>query len=56
MTETGEITLWLRAWAAGDRAALDRLVPVIYAEMHRLARRRMKQEQAGNSLGYRVDQ
>jgi RNA polymerase sigma factor (TIGR02999 family) len=50
MTETGEITIWLRAWATGDRAALDRLMPVIYAEMHRFARRRMKHERADNSL------
>ncbi|MBV8808456.1 MAG: sigma-70 family RNA polymerase sigma factor [Acidobacteriaceae bacterium] len=50
MTETAEITIWLKAWAAGDRAALDRLMPVLYAEMHRLARRHMKHEQAGNSL------
>lgn len=50
MIETGEITFCLKAWVAGDRAALDRLMPVIYAEMHRLARRRMKHQQAGNSL------
>ena len=50
MTETAEITIWLKAWAGGERAALDRLMPVLYAEMHRLARRHMKHEQAGNSL------
>jgi len=50
MTKTGEITISLKAWAAGDRAALDRMMPVIYDEMHRLAHRRMKHEQAGNSL------
>lgn len=50
MPETSEITLWLKDWAAGDRAALDRLMPAIYAEMRRLARSRMKHEQADNSL------
>lgn len=50
MPETGEITISLKAWAAGDRAALDRLMPVIYAEIHRLAHRHMKHERAGNSL------
>lgn len=50
MPETGQITLWLKAWAAGDRGALDRLMPAVHAEMHRLARGRMKHEQAGNSL------
>ena len=50
MPESGEITVCLKAWAAGDRAALDRLMPLLYAEMHRLADRRMKHERAGNSL------
>ena len=50
MPETGEITISLKAWAAGDRAALDRLMPVVYAELHRLANRYMKHERAGNSL------
>ncbi len=50
MTRTGEITIPLKAWVAGDRAALDRLIPVIYDEIHRLAHRHMKHERAGNSL------
>ena len=50
MTRAGEITVSLKAWAAGDRAALDRLMPVIYDEIHRLAHRYMKHERAGNSL------
>lgn len=50
MPETAEITICLKAWSAGDRAALGRLMPVIYAEMHRLAYQRMKHERAGNSL------
>jgi RNA polymerase sigma factor (TIGR02999 family) len=47
---SGEITVLLKAWAAGDRAALDRLMPVMYAEFHRLAHRYMKRERPGNSL------
>jgi RNA polymerase sigma factor (TIGR02999 family) len=50
MTETGEITISLKAWAAGDRAALDRLMPVIYAEIHQLAHRYMQRERQGNSM------
>ncbi len=50
MPENGEITACLKAWAAGEQAALDRLMPVVYAELHRLADRHMKQERAGNSL------
>jgi RNA polymerase sigma-70 factor (ECF subfamily) len=40
----------LRAWSDGDRAALDRLTPIVYAELHRLARRYMKRERPGHSL------
>jgi hypothetical protein len=46
MTSTGasEITTLLRAWADGDQAALDRLTPKVYAELHRMARRYMRRE------------
>jgi RNA polymerase sigma factor (TIGR02999 family) len=47
---SGEITVLLKAWAAGDRAALDRLMPAMYTEIHQLARRYMKRERPGNSL------
>jgi RNA polymerase sigma-70 factor (ECF subfamily) len=40
----------LRAWSDGDRAALDRLTPIVYAELHRLARGYMKRERPGHSL------
>ena len=40
----------LRAWSEGDRAALDRLMPLVYNELHRLARRYMRQERAGHTL------
>ena len=40
----------LRAWSEGDRSALDRLTPIVYEELRRLARRYMKQERAGHSL------
>jgi len=40
----------LRSWSDGDRAALDRLTPIVYAELHRLARRYMKRERPGHSL------
>lgn len=45
-----EITGLLRAWNAGDQAALDRLTALVYEELHRLARIYMKRERAGNSL------
>ncbi len=46
----GEVTKFLRAWSDGDRAALDSMIPIVYDELHRLARRYMKGERAGNSL------
>jgi len=40
----------LRAWSDGDREALDRLTPIAYDELHRLAQRYMKRERPGHSL------
>src|SRR4051794_37504542 len=39
-----EVTELLRAWAGGDQAALDRLAPVVYAELKRIARHHMHGE------------
>src|SRR5271166_4527427 len=46
----GQVTEFLRAWSDGDRAALDRLTPIVYDELHRLARRYMRGERPGHSL------
>jgi RNA polymerase sigma-70 factor (ECF subfamily) len=46
----GEVSGLLRAWSGGDRAALDRLTPIVYDELHRLARRYMRGERPGHSL------
>ena len=32
-----EVTGLLRAWGEGDRAALERLAPLVYSERHRAA-------------------
>jgi RNA polymerase sigma-70 factor (ECF subfamily) len=40
----------LRAWSQGDGSALDRLVPLVYDELHRLARRYMRQERPDHTL------
>jgi RNA polymerase sigma-70 factor (ECF subfamily) len=45
-----EATLLLRAWAAGDRGALDRLTPIVYQELRRLARGYLKWERPGHTL------
>jgi len=46
----GDISGLLRAWSDGDQSALDRLTPIVYDELHRLARRYMKHERPGHSL------
>jgi RNA polymerase sigma factor (TIGR02999 family) len=44
------VTAILRAWSDGDQRALDRLTPIIYDELRRLARRYMRQERPDHSL------
>jgi RNA polymerase sigma factor (TIGR02999 family) len=46
----GEITQLLRAWGSGDEGALDRLTPVVYEELLRMARRYMRRESPDNSM------
>src|ERR1700693_2217006 len=50
LAESPEITVLLKAWGSGDAAALDRLTPLVYDELRRLARRYMRNERAGNTL------
>jgi RNA polymerase sigma factor (TIGR02999 family) len=40
----------LRAWSRGEQRALETLTPIVYGELHRLARRYMKRERPGHSL------
>jgi RNA polymerase sigma factor (TIGR02999 family) len=47
---SSQITCLLKAWAAGDRVALDHLAPLVYAELRRMARRYMAKERLGHSL------
>ena len=47
---THEVTQLLLAWSGGDGAALDRLTPLVYGELHRLARRYMGREPSGHTL------
>jgi RNA polymerase sigma-70 factor, ECF subfamily len=48
--ESHEITQLLLAWSKGDREALDRLFPLVYAELRRLAKSYMRKERAGHTL------
>jgi RNA polymerase sigma factor (TIGR02999 family) len=45
-----EVTQLLKDWRNGDRAALDKLIPLVYDELHRIARRYMRRERPGGSL------
>jgi RNA polymerase sigma factor (TIGR02999 family) len=45
-----EITGLLDDWSRGDRRALDRLLPVIYAELRRIAVRQLRHERDGHTL------
>jgi RNA polymerase sigma factor (TIGR02999 family) len=45
-----DITKLLKAWAAGDQAALNELGEVVYGELRLMARRYMKNERPGNTI------
>jgi RNA polymerase sigma-70 factor, ECF subfamily len=46
----GDVSTLLRAWSEGDQSALERLTPVVYEELRRLAHHYMKGERDGHSL------
>ena len=45
-----DVTLLLRQWSEGDDEALNRLVPLVYAELRRLAHQRLRREPPNRSL------
>jgi RNA polymerase sigma factor (TIGR02999 family) len=45
-----EVTQLLVAWNDGDQSALEQLIPLVHAELHRLARRYMGRERPGHPL------
>jgi len=49
-SETADITVLLRAWRDGDRSALDRLTPLLYGELRRLACKFMQHERPEHTL------
>jgi RNA polymerase sigma-70 factor (ECF subfamily) len=49
-TDSDSVTRLLHAWQRGDRAALDRLMPIVYDELHRIASRLMRSERAAHTL------
>jgi RNA polymerase sigma factor (TIGR02999 family) len=49
-TEPGKVTALLKVWASGDSSAVERLIPVVYSELHRLAQRYRRNAPAGDTL------
>ena len=45
-----DVSVLLRAWSDGDPKALDQLTPIVYDELHRLARRYLRGERQDHSL------
>jgi RNA polymerase sigma-70 factor (ECF subfamily) len=45
-----DVSALLRAWGDGDQDALHALTPIVYEELHRLARHYMRRERSGHSL------
>src|ERR1700686_4764588 len=45
-----DITQLLRAWGHGDELALERLTPLVYAELRKAAKRHMARERDGHTL------
>jgi RNA polymerase sigma factor (TIGR02999 family) len=45
-----DVTRLLKDWCQGDQAALDRLMPLVHDELHRLAHRYMARERVGHTL------
>jgi RNA polymerase sigma-70 factor (ECF subfamily) len=50
MEVSGDITDLLLQWRSGDESALNRLMPRVHDELHRLARQFMRRERAGHTL------
>jgi len=50
LSSPSDITVLLRQWSEGDLEALNRLIPLVYAELRRLAHQRLSREQAKRPL------
>ncbi len=50
MDGDADITGLLRAWRAGDAGALDRLFPLVYDELRRIAHHQLSRERTGHTL------
>ncbi len=48
--QANEITQLLSAWSNGDQSALEKLTPMVYQELHKLAQSYLRRERPGHSL------
>ncbi len=49
-SSAAEVTQLLLDWRNGDRRALDALFPIVYDDLHQIARRYMRRERSGHTL------
>ncbi len=49
-SSSGEVSQLLQAWNDGDETALEKLMPLVYNELHRMARFYMARESPGHTL------
>lgn len=50
LPESHEVTELLHAWSQGDQSALEKLTPLVYGELHRIAHRSLSREERGHTL------
>ena len=50
MSRQGEVTSLLAAWSKGDQSALNKVMPLVYTELHRIARRAWSQRPNNDTL------
>jgi RNA polymerase sigma factor (TIGR02999 family) len=50
ISSTHEVTGLLKAWSAGDEEALEKLTPLVYRQLHKVAQRYMAGERSGHTL------
>src|SRR5690349_16629986 len=49
-SESANLTQMLEQWGSGDQDSLNRLLPIVEDELHRIARRHMRKERPGHTL------
>ena len=50
MASADDVTALLADWSRGDSSALNRLLPLVYAELRRIAARQLRRERVGHTL------